>query len=80
MRGETIVEQMGIRAKQYEVIDFCICLGKNPQEMDMLMRDLYKEECFAKRTLQYWHKSFSNGHQETSMLPKSGRPKSSIRE
>ncbi len=61
MCGETIVEKVDIRVKRRAAIHFCNHLGKNQQEMYMSMREAYKEKCFAIRTVQYWHKSFSDG-------------------
>ncbi len=56
---EIIIKKMGTHAKR-AVIDFCVHLGKNWQEMHRLMREAYKEECFAKQTIQYWYKLFSD--------------------
>ncbi len=70
---------MYIRAK-HVAIDFYLSLRKNLQKTYMLMSEAYKEDCFAKCAIQYWHKSFSDGCQETGMLPQSGRPKSLITE
>ncbi len=61
MRGETIVKKMDIRAEQCTVINFWVHLGKSQQKRYTLMREAYKEEYFAKWTIQNWHKSFSNG-------------------
>ncbi len=48
--------------------------------MFALLREVYSEECFAKRTIQHWHKSFHDGHQVTDGLPHAGWPHSSILE
>ncbi len=43
------------------------------------MRETYKEECFAKRTIRYWHESFSHGRQEyKSHPPKMGQVNKNI--
>ncbi len=71
---------MDIRSKQWTAIDFCVWLGKDIGEMFPLLREVYDEECFAKRMIQHWHNSFHNGRQETGSLLHTGQPCSSIME
>ncbi len=69
---------MDICSKQRVAIDFCVQLGKEIGERCALLREAYGEECFAKRTIQHWHKSFRNGRRETSGLPHTSWPRSLI--
>ncbi len=57
----------------------CVQLGKDIGEMCALLRWVYDGECFAKRTIQHWHKSFRDGRQETGGLLCAGRPRSLIK-
>ncbi len=69
-----------MRSKQRAAIDFTVWLGKDIGETCALLQEVYGKECFEKRTIQHWHKSFCNGHQETGGLPHTGWPCSLIRE
>ncbi len=69
---------MNICSKQWVAINFCVWLGKDICEMCVLLREAFGKECFAKQTIQYWHKSSRNGRQETSGLPHASWPHSSI--
>ncbi len=73
-------EKMDIRFKRRAAIDFCVQLGKDIGEMCALLREAYSEECFVKRMIQHWHKSFHDGRQETGGSPCAGWPCSSITE
>ncbi len=71
---------MDIRCKQRAAINFCVWLGKDISEMGALLRKAYGEECFAKRTIQHWHKSLHYRCQETYGLPHASQPRSAITE
>ncbi len=73
-------EKMDICSKQRVAINFCVWLGKDISEIRALLQEVYSEECFAKQMIQHWHKSFRDGCYETSGLPRTGRPPSSIME
>ncbi len=49
-------KEMNICVKRHAAIDFCIHLGKNQQDLYTLTTEAYKEECLAKRTVQYQYK------------------------
>ncbi len=71
---------MGMHSKQCVAIDFCVRLGKDINETCTLMHVTYGEECFADRTIWYWHKSFRDGWIETCELLWNGRPRLSLTE
>ncbi len=49
--------------------DRFLCSVRDIGETCALLQEAYSEECFAKQTMQHWHKSFRDGHQEAGGLP-----------
>ncbi|GFT71292.1 hypothetical protein TNCV_3002691 [Trichonephila clavipes] len=55
---------------------FCFKLGKSPKETYEMLKEVYKDEAIASKSVYEWFKRFQEGGTSLEDAPRGGRPKS----
>ena len=69
-----------VEKEQHFVIRYCVRRGLSATDTLNEMKDAYGDECLCRAAIFRWHKKFKDGRKSAEVLPKSGRPLTSLEE
>ncbi len=74
------VKKTNAKTKQHVWIEFSIWLEKTPEEMIMLLKKTFGDECLSKLSIKKWHKEFKDSWKSVHNGPQCSGPRTSVTE